>query len=202
VYTATDTNGSEPLLGRLPLEREVKLKPGLQVMIRWNVDPKNGLANGTLGIVKECNLDSVTITLADEREVSLSRVRVDITNWVTGDILASREQLPLCAAESMTVHKVQSCTVGDNVRVFLDFGQWGFFWGSSLADQRMLLITGLTRVTDHAQILLAIGKLNGSEVAQRGRLRKIFNSNLEDRRRLLTEVRARDLLATMQEDNV
>lgn len=95
----------------------LKLKKGAQVMLLWNLEPLEGLANGTLGVVEDFDGDKPRVRFANGRTETLDRKEWTIKNG--NEVLASRKQFPLRLAWSITVHKSQGMTL-DKVKVYLD----------------------------------------------------------------------------------
>lgn len=83
----------------------IQLKPGAQVMLRANLDLDAGLVNGSRGVVLACNSDSVDVKFKNDK-----RVRLLPHTWEFQDesMIASRTQIPLLLAWSITIHKCVS----------------------------------------------------------------------------------------------
>lgn len=94
------------------------LKPGAQVMLLKNLDVSGGLANGSIGLVKEFDRfgGPVVEFKAAGRTIVIERARWEIKN--EDKILATRSQFPLRLAWAMTIHKSQGMTL-DKVRADL-----------------------------------------------------------------------------------
>lgn len=86
----------------------IQLKPGAQVMLRANLDVEGGLVNGSRGVVLACNSDSVDVKFKNDK-----RVRIIPHSWEFQDesMIASRTQIPLLLAWSITIHRIQGCTL-------------------------------------------------------------------------------------------
>ena len=115
VYTSKDT-GPESLLNReTAAERKLALKKGAKVMCTYNIN--DHIKNGTIGTVMDLKRDSVMVKFFDTGvPVEIKCVTwqvVDPTNHMK--IAATRTQLPLKLAKSMTVHKGQGQTVSKAV---------------------------------------------------------------------------------------
>jgi ATP-dependent DNA helicase PIF1 len=95
----------------------LRLKVGAQVMCLWNIAPEDGIANGSIGIVKSITDDIPTVQFANGIEMEMER-----KDWQCkdqGKIIAGRSQIPLRLAYSITAHKCQGMTL-DSIEVFLD----------------------------------------------------------------------------------
>lgn len=107
---------------------ELKLKVGARVMLLKNIDPSIGLANGSTGVVEKIEEKQEGI-LTWKRTVLIPHVKFDVgpTLAITkakfetiedGHVAATREQLPLRLAWSITTHKSQGMTL-DRIQVYL-----------------------------------------------------------------------------------
>lgn len=96
----------------------LRLKVGAQVMLLQNIDPGAGLANGSIGTVEFFDADNMPfVRFNNGQGITVGRHHWEIR---MGDqILASRTQLPLRLAWSITAHKSQGMTL-DKVAVHLD----------------------------------------------------------------------------------
>lgn len=94
------------------------LKKGAQVMLLWNVDPSEGMANGSLGVVTGfCESTGLPIVWF----VNGIEERIERREWhiMSGkDVIASRSQIPLRLAWCITAHKCQGMTL-DSIKVNL-----------------------------------------------------------------------------------
>ena len=86
----------------------IQLKAGAQVMLRANLDVEGGLVNGSRGVVLACNSDSVDVKFKNDK-----RVRIVPHTWEFQDesMIAARTQIPLLLAWSITIHRIQGCTL-------------------------------------------------------------------------------------------
>lgn len=133
------------------------LKIGAQVMLTTNLNVKCGLANGSRGVVtdiREINLDDVVgdihtiVTMLGTKIVTvrfLNGRKEDITikTWESKDKkgMATRRQIPLILAWSLTIHKVQGCTLDFGI---IDMGRSVFANGQAyVAMSRVRSLTGL-----------------------------------------------------------
>ena len=121
------------LVKSVPVDRELHLKVGAQVMLRHNVDVEGGLANGSRGIVTDYGIDPDSGTqekVPRVRFVCGKEVLVCRNAWVSkldGVGTVTFSQIPLDLAWACTIHKSQGLTL-DLVEMALDhtvfeFGQ-------------------------------------------------------------------------------
>lgn len=94
----------------------LNLKVGAQVMCLWNIAPEEGVANGSIGIVKEIGEYP---TVQFENGMTMEFKRQDYQMKEHGKVIAGRSQIPLRLAYSITAHKCQGMTL-DAIEVFLD----------------------------------------------------------------------------------
>ncbi len=147
-YRASDI-GDEKYLQGCRAEKEITLKIGCPVMMLWNL-PEQGLCNGSIGIIiryDESGLPVVQfnsgITSAVKRQTwSVQEKGADGTR-----ILASRTQVPLAVAWSITSHKAQGltlCHVEVDLRGVFTAGQM-YVMLSRAANSQGLIVTGFNR---------------------------------------------------------
>lgn len=114
--------------GDSPYDVELTLRVGAQVMLIYNLDPEEGLVNGSRGVVRRMLLpegkEPVPVVLfKNGKEVAISR-----TAWELDDLKGvMRSQVPLRLAYACTIHRAQGSTldsalidIGPNV---FEFGQ-------------------------------------------------------------------------------
>eukprot|EP00112_Aurelia_sp_Birch-Aquarium-sp1_P001003 Seg1097.4 transcript_id=Seg1097.4/GoldUCD/mRNA.D3Y31 product="ATP-dependent DNA helicase PIF1" protein_id=Seg1097.4/GoldUCD/D3Y31 len=111
VYTSKD-KGPKSLLDReTAAERKLALKIGAKVMCTYNIN--SHVKNGTIGTVMGLKRESVMVKFFDTGVP----MEIKCVTWQVVDpanhtkIVATRTQLPLKLAKSMTVHKGQGQTV-------------------------------------------------------------------------------------------
>lgn len=94
------------------------LKIGAQVMLLKNLDPMNGLGNGSVGVVIGFSKFSrePQVKFANGMVRTLDRAKWEVKNC--GTTLATRQQIPLRLAWAITVHKSQGMTL-DKIEVHL-----------------------------------------------------------------------------------
>jgi ATP-dependent DNA helicase PIF1 len=103
----------------------LRLKPGAQVMLLKNLDPMNGLANGSIGkVLKVSDIGTPIVSFPAYGEVAVEKASWEIKSG--DDILAQRTQYPLRLAWAITAHKSQGMTL-DKISVHLarafEYGQ-------------------------------------------------------------------------------
>jgi len=111
-YNAVDT-GNETFLKDCRAEKKITLKLGCPVMLLWNM-PAHGLCNGSIGIVEK--FDDVglpTVKFNNGVVISVPQQTWTITekNPQGRKLLASRTQIPLAVAYSLSQHKAQGLTL-------------------------------------------------------------------------------------------
>lgn len=85
---------------------ELKLRIGAQVMITANLNLKEGIVNGTRGVVEILKRDSVTVILRNNKKIVI-KPRV----FETAHTKIGRKQIPLVPAWAVTIHKSQGQTL-------------------------------------------------------------------------------------------
>lgn len=98
---------------------ELRLKVGAQVMLLKNVNPLDGLANGSIGKVVSFQPETGMPVVKFQRGGILT---MEVHTWeikAGDDVLASRTQIPLRLAWAITAHKSQGMTL-DKIQVHLD----------------------------------------------------------------------------------
>ena len=91
------------------VSREIILKEGAQVMLKANLDIKEGLVNGSRGVVNEI-IDNEAVVV---KFLNGKKIRIDRTAFTMEDKYCkiTRSQIPLVLAYAMTIHKSQSSTL-------------------------------------------------------------------------------------------
>lgn len=91
------------------ISREIVLKEGAQVMLKANLDVKEGLVNGTRGVVNQI-IDNEAVIV---KFLNGKKIRVDRVNFTMEDKYCKvfRCQIPLVLAYAITIHKSQSSTL-------------------------------------------------------------------------------------------
>lgn len=105
-------------LKNCPVERQLRLKVGSQVMLTRNLTRK--AVNGSVGVVQ--GLTKITdsgfvaplVKFASSRGTNFE-MEVEETTWdsidASGKVVSSRTQVPLILAWGMTIHRSQGCTI-------------------------------------------------------------------------------------------
>lgn len=117
--------GTTSLLSQCPVGKDLELKVGSQVMLMRNVN--NVLVNGSIGTLVEFEKDKEgnTIPIVDivSRNSKVIKYRAEPLEWcienADRNIVASRKQVPLILAWSITIHKSQGRTIP---RLVVDMG--------------------------------------------------------------------------------
>lgn len=86
----------------------LKIKKGAKVMFVKN-NFENGFANGTLGIVSDCNSYSIKVRVAGGKIIEVEPMQWTVDD--NGKVLAMIEQYPLRLAWAITVHKSQGMSL-------------------------------------------------------------------------------------------
>lgn len=91
------------------IEKEITLKVGCRVILLKNIDQLNGLINGSQGTVIACKPHYVTV----EFDNNIVRDIQFYSNeyMIDGQIVATRNQIPLRLAYAITSHKSQGMTL-------------------------------------------------------------------------------------------
>lgn len=82
---------------------------GAQVMLISNLDPEEGLVNGSLGVVRQLS-PNVVIIFDNGCETTIDRKDFEVDD---GNVMLVRKQLPLILAWAMTIHKCQGATLSN-----------------------------------------------------------------------------------------
>lgn len=82
----------------------------------------------------------------------------------------------------------------------MDALDWGVYWKDDLPIQLAHIYTGITRVTDHSQLLLRIGHLPVDDAGRKERLCAILNANLPARKQLLEQIQLRNVVKLTGQD--
>ena len=118
-----------------PSEMELKLKKGAQIMFTKN-DSQGRWANGTLGMISEISDDLIKVTLENEIEYKIDRVKWENmeysynpeTKSTNQSVVGTFTQYPLKLAWGITIHKSQGLTFD---KVILDLRRGVFADGQT-----------------------------------------------------------------------
>jgi ATP-dependent DNA helicase PIF1 len=104
---------------------ELILAVGAQVMLLTNVDPQQGLVNGSRGVVM--GFDGMGTPLVQFRHGQ--PISISATTWESEQIEGlSRKQIPLRLAYAITIHKAQGATLDS---ALIDIGSNTFEYGQA-----------------------------------------------------------------------
>lgn len=104
---------------------DLRLKVGAQVMLLKNLDVEGGLVNGSVGIVQSIGESAVRVDFGDAGTCEVQPARWSLCDG-DGNVLSTRDQLPLRLAYAITIHKSQGCTLTKakvNLRSAFAYGQ-------------------------------------------------------------------------------
>ncbi len=117
--------------GHLPTETELSFKNGARVMFVAN-DPEGRYVNGTLGTIKSCTDEVITVKLDSGKTEDITPHTWELTHTVVTDTrelkkekLGTFTQFPLMLAWAVTIHKSQGKTF-DNVIINMERGAFAF----------------------------------------------------------------------------
>lgn len=112
VYNAID-EGNVTKLEKNPAPNELHLKVGCPVMLLKNLSEK--LVNGLRGTVQTLNKDSVIVQFtsmnSEPHTVELKPEPFTVFSSLDNKVIATRRQIPICLAFSVTIHKAQGLTL-------------------------------------------------------------------------------------------
>ncbi len=123
-----------------PTALNLRLRVGAQVMFIKNDTDKN-FVNGTVGIVKELDIDKVTVQIVDQQGM-IKNIEVERFTWeiikykadpmnttlLKSDVIGSFNQYPLKLSWAITIHKSQGKTFD---RAIIDLGKGAFESGQA-----------------------------------------------------------------------
>jgi len=90
------------------IPKSIILKKGAQVMLKANLDVEHRLVNGSRGVVVDVVGEKVMVEWMGG---NITAVTTHTWNYEDRDGMATRTQIPLVLAWTMTIHKSQSCTM-------------------------------------------------------------------------------------------
>ncbi len=121
IFTALDS-GDERFIKHFdkncPAPKELFLKEGAQVMLLKNIDTENGLVNGSVGVIESFSTSGVVVKfcsgkigIIDLDEWHIKEQTIGFDKKITYRVVATRKQVPLKLAYSVTVHRSQGLTL-------------------------------------------------------------------------------------------
>eukprot|EP00808_Paulinella_micropora_P021919 g85.t1 len=126
-----------------PAPATLTLKPGAQVMLVKNLNLNEGLCNGSRGVVVKFDTAQETgaypvVRFANGKTTTLHREKWEVV--VGSQVVASRNQVPLILAWSLTIHKCQGMTID---RAVLSLGSVFEYGQAYVALSRVRDLSGL-----------------------------------------------------------
>ena len=100
--------GNESFIYKTRNREKLLLCINCKVMVNWNIDVEKGIVNGTTGIIKSLNIDSVLIQISNTDKLFKIKY-VNIKDENTGITL--EKIMPLQLAWGITIHKSQGATI-------------------------------------------------------------------------------------------
>lgn len=126
-----------------PMDKEIKLKPNMQVMCTKN-NMEEGYQNGSLGKVIECRPNSVLVELVNGNEVVVQKGETHQFEYYTDTdgklqckTVGKYVKLDCRASKGISIHKSQGTTLD---AAYMDFGTWQF--------THSMVYVGLSRLRD------------------------------------------------------
>ena len=89
--------------------QKLELKEGCKVMLLKNHNFAKGLINGSCGIVRKIEADSILVKFDNGIEESITKNTFEY--YKEGELVSSRDQYPLRLAYGITIHKSQGMTL-------------------------------------------------------------------------------------------
>ena len=142
-----------------------------QIMITYNIDVNNGVANGTRGIVIDTSWsEGITVRLKNDEEIIIPFQSVPINESKVNDKYNKKSEitlyyLPVKLAYSTTIHKAQGTTIDflsiDLGNTIFEYGQ--FYCGlSRCRNLDSVIITDLSKKSCkcHEKVLKFYGLYN------------------------------------------
>lgn len=119
------------------IPKVITLKRGAQVMLKMNLDVKNGLVNGTRGVIVDLDTESVVVRFLNGRKMRIGKMRWEVEDK---DGIGVREQVPFVLAWAITIHK---CISGNSI-IFTESGicqMNDVIKDEGIRDRRLLIAT-------------------------------------------------------------
>ena len=127
--------GDVTKLEKNPAPKELHLKVGCPIMLLKNLSEK--LVNGIRGTVQTLNKDSVIVQFtsmnSEPHTVQLKPEPFTVFSSLDNKVIATRRQIPICLAFSVTIHKAQGLTLQ---RVEVDASCIGTAWSCNRVGNR------------------------------------------------------------------
>jgi ATP-dependent DNA helicase PIF1 len=159
------------------VDGELHLKVSARVMLRFNLNVEEGLTNGSLGVIKNIDLDEqiIYVKFDDNSEV----VPIEPIEFVDEDydadgsiLIRTRVQYPLSLAYATSIHKSQSLTFNE---IEIDIGSNIFCPGQSyVALSRCRSLSGLRLTIFNSNKVYADPKAIAFEKELNKRATKIY----------------------------
>ncbi|CAK1598246.1 unnamed protein product [Parnassius mnemosyne] len=159
------------------LPKIIKIKVGVKVMLRRNIDVTLGLVNGAIGTVKSISksiesnqIQFINIDFATGTEYAIERIKVKFL--ISDKAFVVREQFPLCLSYAVTIHKSQGLSLKNAV---IEAGNTIFNAGQSyVAFSRVTKIEGIHLINFDPYSI----KANTEAIVEYNRLRKTYRADL------------------------
>jgi ATP-dependent DNA helicase PIF1 len=178
----------DAMVSNFNIIEELELKKGALVMLTINIDVERGLVNGSQGIVMNFdNVDGSPIVKFSNREVRTIRANVYQNHEFPTHTI---EQIPLCLAWALTIHKTQGATLE---QIEVDIGSSVFEFGQTyVALSRVKSMNGLYLTNFDPKKIRANPKV------------KLFYNTLNEKQIRMDAIRASmdSLKASMDEPDV
>ena len=153
------------------LEANLRLAVGARVMLRRNIDTKEGLVNGAIGTVRAVSASCVTVQfdhISEPYKVEMVKSRF----MVMKNYCVYRKQFPLILAYAVTIHKCQGLSLDCAI---VDLSQQVFSVGMAyVALSRVRTLEGLHLVAFDPKSIM----VSSSSLKEVNRLRKTYRSDL------------------------
>jgi ATP-dependent DNA helicase PIF1 len=91
--------------------KQLLLKKGAQVMLKYNVDFDAGLVNGSRGVVEGFEKDGPIVSFINGVVRKITKISWEFSDAGNKGSILIRHQIPLILAWSLTIHSTQGCTL-------------------------------------------------------------------------------------------